>query len=41
MKIILTLEIKRSPKRQKKSSTPQKPTAQSNPLKNTVIINQK
>lgn len=40
MKIVITLEIKRNP-RKKKSPAPQKPTVQSNPLKNTVIINQK
>lgn len=40
MKIVITLEIKRTPRKQK-SSAPRKSTAQSNPLKNTVIINQK
>ena len=41
MKITLTLEIKRSPESKKKSSAPQKPTAQSNSPKTTVIVNQK
>ena len=39
MKITLTLEIKREPK--KKSPAPKKPTAQSNSLKNTIIVSQK
>ena len=38
MKIVLSLEIKRSPK--KKSPAPQKPAVQSNSPKNTVIITQ-
>lgn len=42
MKFILTFEIKpdRQPKPKKKSPAPQKPTAQSQSPKNTVIINQ-
>ena len=40
MKIIITFEIKPSSKK-KKSPAQQKPTAQSNSPKNTVIINQK
>ena len=39
MKITLTLEIKRSTK--KKSPAPQKPTTQSNSIKNTIIVSQK
>jgi hypothetical protein len=43
MKIIFTatLEIKRNPGTKKKSPAQQKPTAQSNSLKNTIIVNQK
>jgi len=40
MKIVLTIEIKPSPK-QKKSPAPQKPVAQSNSTKTTVIVNPK
>ena len=40
MKITITLEVKRSPKK-KKSPAPKKPKAQSDPTKNTIIINQK
>lgn len=40
MKIILTIEIKPTPKK-KKSSAPQKPIAQSDSTKTNIIINNK